>query len=61
MATFHSTAFRAKMLEVMENRTECIKTVTYDPDDNCRYIFVKESDPGKEIIITTRLFDMPSE
>jgi hypothetical protein len=59
--TKDSTAVRAKMHEVMGSRPECIKTITHDPESDCRYIYVKESDPGKEIIITTQLFDIPTE
>ncbi len=50
---------RQKMHEVMEERPEHRRTVSYDPDDDARYILVKESDPGREIIITTQLYDTP--
>jgi hypothetical protein len=36
------------------------KTVSNDATGNGRYIFVKESDPGREIIITTLPFDIPT-
>ena len=57
--TQDSTAVRRRMHEVMENRTEHIKTISHDPDGDSRYVFVKESDPGREIIITTHLYDIP--
>lgn len=54
-----SSTVRQRMHEVMEKRPEHRKTVKHDLDGGSRYIFVKESDPGREIIITTQLFDMP--
>ena len=43
----------------MESRQEYKSTVSYDPNGDARYVFVKESDPGREIIITTQLYDIP--
>jgi len=57
--TKDSVAVRQKMHEVMEARPEHRRTVSYDPNGDARYIFVKETDPGREIIITTQLYDMP--
>ncbi len=57
--TKDSSAVRQKMHEVMEARPEHRRTVSYDPDGDAKYIFVKESDPGREIIITTQLYDIP--
>jgi len=57
--TKDSSAVRQKTHEVMEARPEHRRTVSYDPNGDARYIFVKESDPGREIIITTQLYDMP--
>jgi hypothetical protein len=57
--TKDSAAVRQKMHEVMEERPEHRRTVSYDPNGAARYVFVKESDPGREIIITTQLYDMP--
>ena len=56
-----STAVMQKMNEAMENRKEWRKSVTQDENGKNRYIFVKESDPGREIVITTMLFDIPSK
>ncbi len=53
------TAVRQKMHEAMEERPEHRRTVSCAPGGDARYIFVKESDPGREIIITTQLYDMP--
>jgi hypothetical protein len=36
------------------------QTVSYNPNKDARYVFVKESDLGREIIITTQLYDMPN-
>jgi hypothetical protein len=57
--TKDSSVVRSKMHEVMEARPEYRKTVSHDPNGDARYVFVKESDPGREITITTQLFDFP--
>ena len=57
--TRDSTAVRQKMHEIMESRSEHKRTAAHDLAGDSRYIFVKESDPGREIIITTQLFDIP--
>jgi hypothetical protein len=57
--TKDSSAVLKKMQEIMEERPEHKKTVSYDPNGDVRYIFVKESDPGREIFITTQLYDIP--
>lgn len=57
--TKDSSAVRQKMHEVMVARPEHRKTVAHDPDGDCRYVFVKDSDPGREIHICTMLFDIP--
>lgn len=59
--TRDSTAVRSKMHEVMEGRGEHRKTVSHDPEGDSRYVFVKDSDPGREIIVTTQLYDIPRE
>ena len=56
-----SSTVRAKMHEVMERRLEHRRTVKHDLNSDSRYIFVKESDPGREIIVTTQLFDIPKD
>lgn len=55
----NSSVVRQKMHEAMEERTEHRRTVQHNPNGDSRYIFVKETDPGKEIIITTQLYDVP--
>ncbi len=55
-----STSVISKMHEVMEQRTEWVRTLTRDPEGTSRYVFVRQSDPGKEIVISTMLFDIPS-
>jgi hypothetical protein len=58
--TKDSSGVRKKMHDAMEQRSEYRRTVSYDPHKDSRYIFVKESDPGREIIITTQLYDIPT-
>jgi hypothetical protein len=57
--TRDSSAVRQKMHETMEARPEHRKTLSHDPNGDSRYVFVKESDPGREIIITSQLYDVP--
>lgn len=57
--TKKSSAIRKKMHEIMGARPEHRKTVLYPPEGNSRYVLVKESDPGREIFITTQLYDIP--
>lgn len=57
--TKNSSAVRQKMHELMANRPEHRKTIDDSAEDDARYIFVKPSDPGREIQIQTMLFDMP--
>ncbi len=52
-------AVAAKMHDEMEKRSEHRKTVTQTDDAESRYIFVKDDEPGREIIITTMLFNIP--
>jgi hypothetical protein len=59
--TKSSSAVRQKMHEIMESRKEHRRTIIHDPKSDSRYIFVKESDSGGEIIITTQLYDIPTE
>jgi hypothetical protein len=58
--TKDSSAVRSKMHEIMEARAEYRKTISHDPNGDSRYVLVKETDPGREITITTQLFDFPS-
>lgn len=59
--TKDASAVREKMHSVMEDRPEHRKTLSHDETGDSRYVFVKESDPGREIIITVQLFDFPTE
>jgi hypothetical protein len=58
--TKDSSAVRQKMHEVMESRSQLRKTVFHRPDADSRYVLVKDSDPGREISVTTQLYDIPS-
>jgi len=49
------------MHEAMEALPAHIKTASHQPDGDSRYVLVKESEPGKEIIITTQLYDIPAK
>lgn len=55
-----SSTVRQKMFEIMESRSEHRKTIAHNSNGDSRYIFIKESDPGREIIITTQLYDLPA-
>ena len=57
--TQDSSAIRQRMHEAMEGHPEYRKTVKHELNGDSKYIFVKKSDPGREIIITTQLFDIP--
>jgi hypothetical protein len=57
--TKDSTAVRQKMHEIMAARSEHRKTVSHQPEGDSRYVLVKESDPGREITVTTQLYDVP--
>lgn len=48
-----------KMHQIMQERAECKKVVAFNPEGDSQYIFVKDSDPGREILITTQLYDLP--
>jgi hypothetical protein len=54
------SAVAQKLHETMAGHKGHRKTVSNDATGNGRYIFVKESDHGREIIITTLLFDIPT-
>ena len=43
----------------MKSRPEHKRTLVHESRGNSSYLFVKKSDPGREIIITTLLFDVP--
>jgi len=57
--TKDSNAIRQKMHEAMEALSEHRKTVSHQPNGESRYVLIKESEPGKEIIVTTQLYDIP--
>lgn len=57
--TKDSSAILQKMHEAMETRPEYRRTVSHNPNGDSRYIFVKDLDPGREIIITTQIYDVP--
>lgn len=48
-----------KMHETIAAHTGYRKTTAHDSTGDSRYVLVKESDPGREILITTQLFDVP--
>jgi hypothetical protein len=48
------------MHEVMGSRSEHRRTISHDPEGDSRYVFVKSTDPGREIQICTMLFDVPT-
>jgi hypothetical protein len=56
----NSTNVAEKMHEAMTTHSGHRKTVSHDVTGDSRYIYVKESDLSRELIITTQLFDIPS-
>lgn len=56
-----SSAVRRKMHEIMTSRAEHRKTIMCEVGGDARYIFVKPSDPGREIQIHAMLFDVPKD
>ena len=54
-----SSAVVQKMHKVMEARKEWRRTGSQPANSEARYILVKNDDPGREIIVTTQLFDVP--
>ena len=58
--TMDSHAVREKMYDAMGALLEHRRTVPYQPAGDSRYIVVKKSRSGKEIITTTRLYDIPA-
>lgn len=48
-----------KMNEVILDRNEYRRNLFYNKDGESRYVLVKDSDPGKEITVTTMIFDLP--
>jgi hypothetical protein len=54
-----SSAVRDRMHVIMASREEHRRTLFNNKGGDSRYIFVKTDDPGKEIIVTTQLFDIP--
>ncbi|MCK4824230.1 hypothetical protein KA005_51235, partial [bacterium] len=55
-----SSSILQKMHESIEARPEHRRTESHNPNGDSRYIFVKASDPGREIIITTQMYDIPT-
>jgi hypothetical protein len=58
--TKDTSTILTKMEEIIQERTELVKTIYKNKDGESRYIFVKPSEPGKEIILTTQIYDIPS-
>ena len=56
----NSSAIRSKMHEAMESLPEHRRTISHQHDGDSRYILVKASEPGREIFITTQLYDIPT-
>lgn len=57
--TRDSASVRDKMHTAITSRAECKKTLYHDPLGDARYVLVKDSDPGREIALTTQLYDLP--
>jgi len=59
--TLDSSSVRAKMHATITERPEHRKTLAHEAHGDSRYVLVKESDPGREIILTTQLYDVPGD
>jgi hypothetical protein len=59
--TKNSTVVREKMHQVFQARREHRKIVFHHKDGDSRYILVRESNPGREVIVTTQLYDILSK
>jgi hypothetical protein len=58
--TRDSSAVLKKMQQTILARPEYRKALGPDAHGDERYVFVKDSDPGRELYITAMLFDMPT-
>jgi hypothetical protein len=56
----NSSAVAQKMHESMIAHSSHRRTIANDSVGNGRYVLVKDSDPGRDIIVSTMLFDIPS-
>lgn len=59
--TKDSSSVRLKMHEAMQGVAEYRKTIHHNPDGESRYILIKRAEPGREVIVTTQLYEIPSE
>ena len=57
--TKDSNAVRQKMHEVILARPEYRKTIEHKTDQDSRYILIKDSEPGREVIVSTQLYGIP--
>jgi len=57
----NASAVAQKMHETMAAHKGHRKSVSHDATGNGRYVFVKDTDPGREIVISTLLFDIPEQ
>jgi hypothetical protein len=56
----NASAVAQKLHETMTGHSAFRKAISIDANGNGRYVFVKASDPGREIVVTTLLFDVPA-
>jgi len=54
----NSSEVADKMNKIMSERAECKRILEVNPEGDSKYVFIKEDDPGREIIITTQLYDL---
>jgi hypothetical protein len=57
----NASAVAQKMHESIAAHQGHRKSISHDENGNGRYVFVKEADPGREIVISTLLFDIPEQ
>ena len=59
--TKDSDSVRQKMHATIEEHPFHRKTISRSSNGDSRYVLVKESEPGKEIVVTSQLYDIPEK
>jgi hypothetical protein len=57
--TRDSSSVRQKMHEILSSRPEHRRTLDHNPNGDSRYVLVKPAEPGREIHLSTMVFDVP--
>lgn len=59
--TKNTSTVKIKMHEIILGRKEYRKTIYFDKSGISQYVLIKESDSGKEITLSSLLFDLPRD